>query len=57
MPLELPAVSENILMDNLEVFKRNGFCFNIDPEGMHNSANKLVLSCDLKIRLYFHVFY
>ncbi len=30
-PLELTAVSEMILIDNLEVFEKNGFKFQIDP--------------------------
>ena len=33
-PLELTAVDENIVMDNLEVFNKNGFQFEIDREGM-----------------------
>lgn len=33
-PLELTAVGENIVMDNLEVFRKNGFQFEMDHEGM-----------------------
>lgn len=32
-PLELTAVNENVLMDNLEVFHKNGFKFHIDEVG------------------------
>ena len=32
-PLELTAVNENILMDNLDVFLKNGFKFQIDKVG------------------------
>ena len=31
--LELTASSEAILLDNLEIFKKNGFDFIIDEEG------------------------
>ena len=31
--LELTASNETILMDNLEIFKKNGFDFVIDEEG------------------------
>lgn len=30
----MTAVGENIVMDNLEVFRKNGFQFEIDHEGM-----------------------
>ena len=32
--LELTAVGENTVMDNLEVFRKNGFQFEIDDKGM-----------------------
>ena len=41
--LELTSVSENIIMDNLEVFKMNGFHFHIDQCGKHN--NGILLEC------------
>ena len=31
--LELTSVSENIVMDNIEIFRMNGFHFHVDPEG------------------------
>jgi len=33
MALQLPAVSENILMENLSVFEKNGFSFHIKRRG------------------------
>ena len=33
MQLELTAVNESILIDNLEIFKKNGFDFIIDEDG------------------------
>ncbi|XP_038064303.1 mismatch repair endonuclease PMS2-like isoform X2 [Patiria miniata] len=41
MPLELTAVSESILIDNLEIFKKNGFDFSIDMEAMPTQRVKL----------------
>lgn len=32
-PLDLTAANENILIDNLEIFTKNGFSFNIDENG------------------------
>lgn len=32
--LELTAVSESVIMDNLKTFEMNGFKFDIDSEGM-----------------------
>lgn len=31
--LELTAANENILMDNIEIFKKNGFDFSINSQG------------------------
>ena len=31
--LELTAVSENIILDNLEIFRMNGFHFHVDHNG------------------------
>ena len=36
LSLELTAVSEDIVMDNIEVFRKNGFEFSIDKEGYCN---------------------
>ena len=33
LSLELTAVNEDIVMDNVEVFRKNGFEFYIDEEG------------------------
>ena len=33
LPLELTAVNEDIVMDDIEVFRKNGFEFSIDKEG------------------------
>ena len=33
LSLELTAVNEDIVMDNVEVFRKNGFEFYIDKEG------------------------
>ncbi|XP_063961357.1 mismatch repair endonuclease PMS2-like [Lytechinus pictus] len=41
-PLELTAVNESILMDNLEIFKKNGFDFIIDEDGRPTERVKLV---------------
>ena len=32
LPLDLSADDEMVVMDNLEIFKKNGFEFFIDPE-------------------------
>ena len=32
--LELTAVNEDILLDNINIFKRNGFEFSIDQQGV-----------------------
>lgn len=31
--LHLPAISETVLMENLEIFRKNGFDFLIDEDG------------------------
>lgn len=36
-PLELTATSEMVVMDNMHVFTKNGFLFDIDPNGMYHS--------------------
>lgn len=33
LPLELTAVGETVVMENLEIFRMNGFQFQIDMEG------------------------
>ena len=33
LALELTAVNESVVMDNVEVFKKNGFEFLIDEDG------------------------
>jgi len=33
LSLELTAVNEEIVIDNIEVFRKNGFEFSIDKEG------------------------
>lgn len=33
MALELTAVNESILLDNINIFKKNGFDFQINEEG------------------------
>ena len=33
-PLELTATSEMVVMDNMHIFTKNGFLFDIDPNGM-----------------------
>ena len=38
-PLELTAVGENVVMDNIDVFKKNGFQFEIDHEGTADTPN------------------
>ena len=42
--LELTAVNENILMENLEVFRKNGFDFEIDEKAPVSQRVKLVSS-------------
>ena len=34
LSLELTAVNEDIVTDNIEVFRKNGFEFSIDKEGI-----------------------
>ena len=41
-PLELTAVNESILSENLDVFERNGFKFEIDPTAPATQKVKLV---------------
>ncbi|XP_033631128.1 mismatch repair endonuclease PMS2-like [Asterias rubens] len=41
MPLELTAVNESILIDNLDIFKKNGFDFAIDEEATPTQRVKL----------------
>ncbi|KAI5645502.1 histidine kinase-, DNA gyrase b-, and HSP90-like ATPase domain-containing protein [Phthorimaea operculella] len=40
--LELTGVNEQILMDNLEVFKKNGFTFEIDADALPTKRVKLL---------------
>ncbi|GBP55923.1 Mismatch repair endonuclease PMS2 [Eumeta japonica] len=40
--LELSGVNEQILMDNLEVFKKNGFTFDIDESALPTKRVKLI---------------
>ena len=40
--MELTASNETILVDNLEVFKKNGFDFKIEPEAPPTQRVKLV---------------
>ncbi|XP_071505318.1 mismatch repair endonuclease PMS2-like [Diadema antillarum] len=42
LQLELTAVNESILMDNLDIFKKNGFDFIIDEDGTPTQRIKLV---------------
>jgi len=37
--LHLTAVSENVLMENLEIFQKNGFDFLIDEDGTDQTEN------------------
>lgn len=37
--LNLTAVNETILMDNVEILLKNGFEFSIDPTGGRNVVN------------------
>lgn len=32
--LQLTAISENVLMENIEIFRKNGFEFLVDEDGM-----------------------
>ncbi|RVE54098.1 hypothetical protein evm_001221 [Chilo suppressalis] len=41
-PLELTGVNEQILMDNLEIFKKNGFIFDIDEKAPPAKRVKLL---------------
>ncbi|CAG9793764.1 unnamed protein product [Diatraea saccharalis] len=41
-PLELTGVNEQILMDNLEIFKKNGFMFDIDESAPPTKRIKLL---------------
>lgn len=34
--LHLTAVSENILMENIDIFRKNGFEFQVDEDGMES---------------------
>ena len=36
--LELTAVGESVVMDNIEVFRMNGFHFHVDPTGQETYA-------------------
>lgn len=47
MNLELTASNEIILIDNLEIFRKNGFDFLIDEEGMKSFYPKYlyIFSC------------
>lgn len=40
--LELTGVNEQILMDNLQVFKKNGFTFEIDENALPTKRVKLI---------------
>lgn len=40
--LELTGVNEQILMDNLDIFKKNGFTFEIDEEAPPTKRVKLL---------------
>ena len=48
--LELTAVGENVVIDNLDVFKKNGFQFEIDHEG--TSTHGLVYGCVVDFGVY-----
>ena len=39
LPLEVTAVGESVIKDNLEVFEKNGFRFSFDEEGMFTLFN------------------
>lgn len=41
-PLELTGVNEQILMDNLDVFKKNGFTFEINEDALPTKRVKLL---------------
>ena len=49
-PLELTAVSENVIMDHLKVFEMNGFKFDINPEGNLPASMEYMY-----VRMYIHV--
>ncbi|XP_065887523.1 mismatch repair endonuclease PMS2-like [Dysidea avara] len=42
LPLELTAVNEDILLDNIDIFKRNGFEFSIDQQAPPTKRVKLI---------------
>lgn len=39
MNLDLTPSNEIILMDNIEIFRKNGFEFIIDEQGKHSNVN------------------
>lgn len=44
--LHLTAVSENILMENIDIFRKNGFEFQVNEDGMEASCHSLLsFSC------------
>lgn len=40
--LHLTAVSENILMENIDIFRKNGFEFQVNEDGMEASCHILL---------------
>jgi hypothetical protein len=48
--MELTAVSENIIMENLSVFEMNGFKFSIHPEGVQNPSPSIPLPYPLPLQ-------
>lgn len=42
--LHLTAVSENILMENIDIFRKNGFEFQVDEDGMDYSCLSAVVA-------------
>ena len=46
LPLELTAVGETVVMENLEIFRMNGFQFQIDMEGKPEEDSDSRLDCE-----------
>lgn len=50
--LELTAINELILMENLQIFEMNGFSFEIDDNGAYTNILFNIITLKLKINLY-----
>ena len=49
LPLELTAVGETVVMENLEIFRMNGFQFQIDMEGKPEEDSRLDCETNMSV--------